>query len=87
MRFVPQNSENRGELRMFRRNATVAMLFVFFITPISAFAQQPTPSPTVAAPAATPAKDANDPIERIKDEGMNHSQVIQTLSYLSEAIE
>lgn len=71
---------------MFRRNATFALLFVFFVTPISAFAQQPTPSPTVAAPAATPAKDPNDPIERIKDEGMNRSQVMQTLSYLSDVI-
>lgn len=71
---------------MFRRNATVALLFVFFITPISAFAQQPTPSPAVAAPTGTPAKDPNDPIERIKDEGMNRSQVTQTLSYLSDVI-
>jgi carboxypeptidase Q len=71
---------------MFRRNATVALLFVLFISPISAFAQQSTPSPSAAAPAATPAKDANDPIERIKDEGMNRSQVMQTLSYLSDVI-
>jgi hypothetical protein len=34
----------------------------------------------------TPAKDANDPIARIKDEGMNRSQVMQTLSYLSDVI-
>ena len=33
-----------------------------------------------------PAKDPNDPIERIKDEGMNRSQVMQTLSYLSDVI-
>jgi hypothetical protein len=32
------------------------------------------------------AKDPNDPVERIKDEGMNHSQVMQTLSYLSDVI-
>jgi len=34
----------------------------------------------------TPVRDPNDPIERIKDEGMNHSQVMQTLSYLSDVI-
>ncbi|HEY0003956.1 MAG TPA: M20/M25/M40 family metallo-hydrolase [Pyrinomonadaceae bacterium] len=34
----------------------------------------------------TPAKDPNDPIERIKDEGMNRSQVMQTLSYLTDVI-
>ena len=38
-------------------------------------AQQPTPTP-----------DPNDPIVRIKDEGMNRSQVMKTLSYLSDVI-
>ncbi|HEY0430776.1 MAG TPA: hypothetical protein VGC61_03125, partial [Pyrinomonadaceae bacterium] len=71
---------------MFRRNATVALLFVVFISPISALAQQPSPSPVVVTVTPTPAKDPNDPIERIKDEGMNRSQVMQTLSYLSDVI-
>ena len=74
---------------MFRRNATVVLLFIFLVSPSATFAQQPTPSPSPAttqgAPAA-PAKDPNDPIERIKDEGMNRSQVMQTLSYLSDVI-
>jgi hypothetical protein len=54
-------------------------------------AQQPTP-PAQTTPAApsqqqqSPAKDPNDPIERIKDEGMNRSQVMQTLGYLSDVI-
>jgi hypothetical protein len=42
-------------------------------------AQQPALPPS-------PAKDPNDPIERIKDEGMNRSQVMQTLSYLTDVI-
>jgi hypothetical protein len=78
---------------MLRRNATVALLFVFFISPSAALAQQPTSAPPSAAQttapaqsAATPAKDPNDLIERIKDEGMNRSQVMQTLSYLSDVI-
>ena len=78
---------------MLRRNATVALLFVFLVSPSAAFAQQPSPSPTpvpqTTAPAqaaTTPAKDPNDPIERIKDEGMNRSQVMKTLSYLSDVI-
>ena len=74
---------------MFRRNATVVLLFIFLISPSTTFAQQPTPaiSPvTNQGAAATPAKDPNDPIERIKDEGMNRSQVMQTLSYLSDVI-
>jgi hypothetical protein len=32
------------------------------------------------------AKKSNDPIERIKDEGLKHSQVMQTLSYLTDVI-
>jgi len=32
------------------------------------------------------AKTSTDPIERIKDEGMNRSQVMQTLSYLTDVI-
>ena len=79
---------------MFRRNAALVLLFVLLISPSTTFAQQASTSPTPAAPAAatsqqspqTPAKDPNDPIERIKDEGMNRSQVMQTLSYLSDVI-
>jgi hypothetical protein len=41
------------------------------------------PTPTLVS-AQTP--DPNDPIVRIKDEGMNRSQVMQTLSYLSDVI-
>jgi hypothetical protein len=74
---------------MFRRHATFVLLFVFLVSPCATFAQQPSASPTPTASAgqmATPAKDPNDPIERIKDEGMNRSQVMQTLSYLSDVI-
>ena len=75
---------------MLRRNATVVLLLIFLVSPSATFAQQPAPSPTAPAAApqqsATPAKDPNDPIERIKDEGMNRSQVMQTLSYLSDVI-
>ena len=74
---------------MFRRNATVVLLFVFLLSPGTTFAQQAAPSPsraTTQGAPATPARDPNDPIERIKDEGMNRSQVMQTLSYLSDVI-
>ena len=73
---------------MFRRNAAALLLVIFFVSPSATFAQQPTPSPTPATTQtpAQPAKDPNDPIERIKDEGMNRSQVMQTLSYLSDVI-
>jgi len=42
--------------------------------------------PASAQQASAPAKNANDPIERIKEEGLNRSQVMQTLSYLSDVI-
>src|SRR6266446_1748975 len=79
---------------MFRRNAALVLLFVLLISPSMTSAQQTSTSPTPAAPVApvsqqspqTPVKDSNDPIERIKDEGMNRSQVMQTLSYLSDVI-
>ena len=79
---------------MFRRNAALVLLFVFLVSPVTTFAQQGSTSATPAAPAGapsqqspqTPAKDPNDPIERIKDEGLNRSQVMQTLSYLSDVI-
>lgn len=39
-----------------------------------------------AAAASTPAADPSDPVGRIKDEGLNRSQVMQTLSYLTDVI-
>jgi carboxypeptidase Q len=81
---------------MLRRLTAVSLLFCLLSLAIPTFAQQPPPTPTptqTVAPAQTPngiqagpAKDPNDPIERIKDEGMNRSQVMQTLSYLSDVI-
>src|SRR5678816_4403825 len=59
-----------------RRSAAVVLLLIFVISPVSLFAQQ-TPAP---------APDPNDPITRIKDEGMKNSQVMQTLGYLSDVI-
>lgn len=42
--------------------------------------------PSNAQQAQQAAKNSNDPIERIRDEGMNRSQVMQTLSYLTDVI-
>jgi len=52
------------------------LLYTLLFTSLPLAAQQP----------AAPAKDPNDPIERIKDEGINRSQVLETLSYLSDVI-
>src|SRR5687767_15793475 len=75
---------------MLRRYAALALLFIFVFSQNAIFAQQPaaTPSTQPRAQMQQPGqqKDPNDPIERIKDEGMNRSQVMQTLSYLSDVI-
>jgi carboxypeptidase Q len=64
---------------MIRRQFAAALLLVALLIPYAAFAQQPQGT-------QPPAPDATDPIVRIKDEGMNRSQVMQTLSYLSDVI-
>jgi hypothetical protein len=63
---------------MIRRQLAATLLLLALLVPYAAFGQQPAPQ--------QPAVDPNDPIERIKDEGMKRSQVMQTLSYLSDVI-
>lgn len=67
---------------MLRRYAAVALLSIFALSPNALFAQQPAQS----TPAPTAAAQNNDTVERIKDEGMNRSQVMKTLSYLTDVI-
>ena len=62
---------------MLRRYSAIVLLLIFLASPATLLPQTPTQAP---------APDPNDPIQRIKDEGMNRSQVIQTLSYLSDVI-
>ena len=57
-------------------------------TPAAGVAPDPAPStaPTTA-PATSPApQPADDPVARIRDVGLNHSEVMQTLSYLTDVI-
>jgi carboxypeptidase Q len=63
---------------MIRRQFAATLLLFALLVPYAAFGQQPG--------AQQPAPDPNDPIVRIKDEGMNRSQVMRTLSYLSDVI-
>src|SRR6266542_4207782 len=58
---------------MIKRQFSAFILLLALLVPYATFGQQP-------------ASSLNDPIVRIKDEGMNHSQVMQTLSYLSDVI-
>ena len=59
-----------------RRSTALVLLLILFVSPVALLAQQ----------TQAPALDPNDPVQKIKDEGMNHSQVMQTLSYLSDVI-
>ncbi|HST51913.1 MAG TPA: M20/M25/M40 family metallo-hydrolase, partial [Pyrinomonadaceae bacterium] len=82
---------------MFRRNAAAALLVFATLSQSIAFAQQaqqPTPTPAPAAaqtPTPQPAQTQQpaptpDIIERIKDEGLHRSQLMQTLEYLTDVI-
>ncbi len=62
---------------MLRRYSAIVLLLIFLASPATLLPQTQT---------STPAPDPNDPIQRIKDEGMKRSQVMQTLSYLSDVI-
>jgi hypothetical protein len=83
-----------------RRAASALLLFALLAPPAALRARQqtpPTPAPARPAPQSqpTPAAQATptpattptpDPVERIKDEGLNRSQVMQTISYLTDVI-
>lgn len=78
-----------------RRLAAVVLLSVSLLLPSASLAR---PSARTSAsisraeratqqqPQVTPTPDPNDPVEKIKDEGMNRSQVMATLSYLTDVI-
>src|SRR5438128_382742 len=87
MKIIHAPIQIRRLLNMKRQIAT-ALLLSALLAPYATFGQQPPAAsqPQTPAAPATPAKDPNDPVERIKEEGMNHSQVMETLSYLSDVI-
>jgi hypothetical protein len=63
-------------IMMLRRYAAVVLLTLSFLTPSATFAQQPAPQQP----------DPNDPVTRIIKEEKDNSQVMQTLSYLTDVI-
>ena len=82
---------------MHRRYLAAILLIFTLLVPSASFARGPAAKPTTqpanppttdaqAAQQPTPTPDPNDPIVRIKDEGMNRSQIMNTLSYLSDVI-
>src|SRR5689334_17577823 len=68
-----------------RRYTAIVLLLIFAVCPVTLVSQTAT-QPAAQTSTQVAAPDANDPIARIRDEGMNHSQVMQTLSYLSDVI-
>jgi hypothetical protein len=71
---------------MIRRYAAIVLLLIFVFSPASLLAQTQPATQQTQQTQQTPQPDPNDPIQRIKDEGMNRSQVMTTLSYLSDVI-
>jgi hypothetical protein len=66
---------------MFRRRIASALFLSALLIQSTAFAQAPAAAPARAVYTAPKAE-----IDRIRDEGMNKSQVMQTLSYLTDVI-
>jgi carboxypeptidase Q len=81
---------NQETTVMSRRRIAAALLCSLLFANISASAQQPTApaqaTPTQAGAQTAPTPDPNDPVQRIKDEGLNRSQVLKTLNYLTNVI-
>ena len=74
---------------MFRRKVMSVFLLSSFLLPTLAFSQTTASIGEKAAAAPAPTKIYSAPkatIDRIRDEGMNHSQVMNTLSYLTDVI-
>jgi carboxypeptidase Q len=69
---------------MMRRNMTAALLLFALLSP-GIRAAQATTAPQQATPAPTP-QPSPDAVERIKDEGVNRSRLMETLEYLTDVI-
>ena len=73
---------------MTRRHAAAALLCFALLSPgaTALRAQQPTPAPTQPLPTQPQPAPTPDVIERIKDEGLNRSEVMRTLEHLTDVI-
>lgn len=71
-----------------RRNAAALLCALLLFSNLPTQARQTTPAQSVPAQGARPqpTPDPNDPIQRIRDEGLNRSQVMQTLNQLTNVI-
>ena len=71
---------------LLRRCSAVVLLLIFLASPVTLLAQNPAGTGQAPQQPQSPPRDPNDPVEKIRDEGMNRSQVMQTLSYLTDVI-
>src|SRR4051812_37042697 len=73
---------------MLRRKLTVVFLLYAFLVPTVIFGQVSTSVGTASQPTTVKSiyKAPDEVLAKIKDEGMNRSQVMQTLSYLTDVI-
>src|SRR5215211_3630948 len=71
-----------------RRNAAALLCALLLFSNLPTQARQAPPAPDTPAQATRPAPtpDPNDPVQRIRDEGLNRSQVMQTLNHLTNVI-
>jgi len=71
---------------MFRSHITVGLIVLVLSTTCVISGQQPTTTQPASQSSQTAAPDPNDPIVRIREEGLTRSHVLETLSYLSDVI-
>jgi len=71
---------------MFRSHIVVGLIVLVLITPSGISGQQPTTTQPANQSSQTATPDPNDPIVRIREEGLTRSHVLETLSYLSDVI-
>lgn len=71
---------------MLRRRSLGAFMIYALLLPTVAFAQKGSDAGTATAPAAKVYTAPKEVIDKIKDEGMNRSQIMDTLSYLIDVI-
>jgi hypothetical protein len=74
-----------------RRNAAALLCALLLFANLPAAARQTTPAGAPQTPApqgaqAQPTPDPNDPVQRIRDEALNRSQIMQTLDQLTNVI-
>ena len=71
-----------------RRNAAalLCVLLLFSNLPVQARQTPPAQNSPAQTTRPAPTPDPNDPVQRIRDEGLNRSQVMQILSHLTNVI-